>query len=301
MNRIGFHYFQDTNHYRLSDLNTWLPVLNRLGSHWLVLATPPDRAIPEPFIHGLLDNRVEPVLQFNFTPETLPKMSDLIFLFKVYAKWGLRYISLFDKPNIRTLWKTTNWARTDLVERFLDIYLPLAEACLVCGLIPIYPALEPGGDYWDTVFLRASLQGIKRRGHKHLLEKLVVGAIARTAGKPLNWGAGGPERWPGARPYFTSETIQDHRGFRIFDWYDALIRSVLVEPKPIFLFEVDPTTSNAADVQAHARDSLLIAQNLEGKTPQSMEPVSDVVLGSAFWLLSGSPDTPEYPKAWFRI
>ena len=205
MNRIGFHYFQDTDHYRKCDLNTWLPIFKRLNTRWLVLTAPKDYAIPEPFLQGLLDNQVEPVLQFNLSPDALPKSEDLSFLLDIYAKWGVRYISLFHKPNMRSLWKTTHWARIDLVERFLDIYLPMAETCLAHGLIPIFPALEPGGDYWDTVFLRASLKGIKRRGHKYLLEKLVIGAIARTGGRPLNWGAGGPERWPETRPYFTSE------------------------------------------------------------------------------------------------
>ena len=299
MNRIGFHYFQDTDHYRKSDLNAWLPILDRLKSRWMVLAAPKDRAIPEPFLEGLLDNQVEPVLQFNLTPDALPKAEDLHFLLEIYAKWGVRYISLFQKPNMRSQWKTTNWARIDLVERFLDIYLPLAETCLACGLIPVFPPLEPGGDYWDTVFLRASLQGIKRRGHKYLLQKLVIGAIAKTGGKPLNWGTGGPERWPEAQPYNTSEK-EDHRGFRIFDWYDALIQSVLVEARPIFLFGVDPSASDDPEYQTYTNDSLLIAHLLEGKTVESLDPIPDTVLGAAFWLLSAPQGTPEYPNAWFR-
>ena len=38
-NRIGFHYFPDQNHYRESDLYTWLPELKTLGATWLILDT----------------------------------------------------------------------------------------------------------------------------------------------------------------------------------------------------------------------------------------------------------------------
>jgi len=34
-NRIGFHYYPDTFHYREKDLQTWLPELQGLGAGWL--------------------------------------------------------------------------------------------------------------------------------------------------------------------------------------------------------------------------------------------------------------------------
>jgi len=39
-NRIGFHYFPDADHYRESDLYTWLPELKTLEASWLVLDAP---------------------------------------------------------------------------------------------------------------------------------------------------------------------------------------------------------------------------------------------------------------------
>ncbi|PKP01191.1 MAG: hypothetical protein CVU11_15960, partial [Bacteroidetes bacterium HGW-Bacteroidetes-6] len=41
----------------------------------------------------------------------------------------------------------------DLVERFLDRFLPLANQVVSEGAVPVMPALEPGGNYWDTAFL----------------------------------------------------------------------------------------------------------------------------------------------------
>ena len=123
MTRIGFHYFQDTQHYRESDLDTWLPELKELEAKWLVLKAPIDRAIPEHFIQGLLEAEIQPILDFDLSPDQMPPSPELFFLYNIYAKWGLKYVNLFKKPNIRSSWESTNWAQTDLAERFLDIFL----------------------------------------------------------------------------------------------------------------------------------------------------------------------------------
>jgi hypothetical protein len=60
--RLGFHYYPDTLHYRASDLYTWLPELKAMGAGWLTLVAPPNYAIPEPFLHGLLAAGIEPIL-----------------------------------------------------------------------------------------------------------------------------------------------------------------------------------------------------------------------------------------------
>jgi len=294
MKRIGFHYYPDTKHYRQSDLAKWLPILQRLGASWLVMISPSERAIPEHFISGLIEAGIQPIVQFPFPPDQVPTSVDLKLLFKTYSRWGVQYIVLFDRPNLRNFWKSSSWAQTDLVERFLDIYLPIAESCLNAGLIPIFPALEPGGDYWDTAFLRASLQGIQRRRHSQLLQKLVIGAYAWAGDRSLDWGIGGPERWPGTRPYFTPKEEQDHRGFRIFDWYDALIQSVLVEPLPIFLFGMGCPIDDGPEFKTHTQKNFKMAQFLRDETI----PVD--VIGGVFWLVGNSSDNSHTRGAWFH-
>ena len=108
---------------------------------------------------------------------------------------------IFDKPNIKSSWASSAWAQHDLVERFLDRFIPVASAVIHLGLIPIFPPLEPGGDYWDTAFLKSSLESMKRRGKTDILDKLVLSAAGSFSNHGLSWGAGGPERWPGSRPY----------------------------------------------------------------------------------------------------
>ena len=64
-NRLGLHYFPDTLHYRVRDLEVWLPQLSQMGIHWLTLLAPLERSIPEYFINGLLTSGIQPVLHYQ--------------------------------------------------------------------------------------------------------------------------------------------------------------------------------------------------------------------------------------------
>ncbi len=274
MTKIGFHYFHDTQHYRKSDLNTWLPALRKMRAKWLVLEAPLHYALPEHFICDLIDANIQPVLHFKMPPDQLPPKGNIQLLIKTYHRWGGKYVALFDRPNLGTVWKNTAWAQADLVERFLDIFLPLANMCTQAGLIPIFPPLEPGGDYWDTAFLRAALQGMLRRGHQSLLEDLIIGAYAQSKDHPLNWGAGGPERWPEARPYYTSPDQQDQRGARLFDWYKAIGSAILPFAPRIFLFGIGVNQPDPQNID--------LAHLCDGDDIEGLEALPDEVLGTAF-------------------
>jgi hypothetical protein len=310
-NRLGFHYYPDTLHYQQSDLSTWLPELRALNASWLTLIAPNDHAIPEPFIHGLLKEAIQPILHFQLPLEQPENIETLKLLFRTYAKWGVQYIILFDRPNVRSAWSSTTWAQSDLVERFLDIYLPLANLILESGLKPVFPPLEPGGDYWDTAFLRAALESIQRRGQNQLLESLILSAYAWVDSNPLDWGAGGPERWPSARPYSTPAGQQDQKGFYIFDWYLAISKAVLANPLPILLvgagsrltINIDHA-SNQEETINHAKRNLVIAQGLfdhgdNSQVPFSLDPISPLVMACNLWLLVADPHSPYATQAWF--
>lgn len=309
--RIGFHYFPDADHFREDDLKTWLPRLQSLGAAWLILLAPPGRAIPEAFLGGLMRGGIEPVLHFPLPLGAPPASEELTVLFETYARWGVHYAILFDRPNSRFSWPSSAWAKSDLVERFLDRFLPLAEMASNAGLHPVFPPLEPGGGYWDTSFLRAALQSMERRGRARVLERLALAAYAPSGERPLNWGCGGPERWPGTRPYFTPSGAEDQRGLHIFDWYGAIARAVIGEALPMLLlglgsFRSGATTGKAAHLSEdeHLRRNLAIAAALAGVGPlptpvEALEPLPEQVLAGNFWLLSAAPENPHLPRAWF--
>lgn len=314
--RMGIHYFPDTLHYRETDLQTWLPELQALGISWLFMRSELGRAVPEHFLRGLKGAGIEPVIQFRLPLERLPDRREMETLLSVYARWGARCVMFFDRPNARTSWPSPSWLQQDLVERFLDRYLPAAGLAVEHGLAPVFPALEPGGSYWDTTFLRSALQAMLRRKQEHLLQKLILSAYAWTGRHTLDWGAGGPERWPESRPYQTPTGSQDQRGFRIFDWYSAIARSVLQHDLPILLLQagqpVDPALpiKDAAGVEndpaSQPATTVAIARLLAGEladdpiAPENaLDPIPAQVIGCGFWLLSAGAGSPFARQAWF--
>lgn len=300
--RLGLHYFPDTLHYREADLQAWLPVLQELCAGWLVLRAELCRAIPEHFIRGLKKAGIEPLIQFKLPLGRQPDLRELNPLLEVYADWGARYVLLFDRPNARESWSASGWVQQDLVERFLDRYLPAASAAQKAGLTPVFPALEPGGSYWDTAFLRSALEGMQRRKQDALLQNLVLAAYAWTGDRSLDWGGGGPERWPQARPYHTPEGSQDQRGFRIFDWYLAVANSVLAGPCSVLLLQAglpgDPGDPCSDMRRAKEETVLNIARLLDGETLMDpmedgnvLDPIPPQVIGCNFWLLNSGAES----------
>lgn len=312
--RLGFHYFQDSLHYRESDLAKWVPELTAMGISWLVLKSPVDRAIPEQFIRGIVDAGIEPLIDFDLSLSKPVALSDLSLLFKAYSRWGAHGILLFDRPNAFRSWTKATWARQDLVERFLDRFLPIASSALDEGLIPILPPLEPGGSYWDTSFLKSMLTSLIRRNPANLLEKLVISAYAFDQHHDLNWGAGGSQKWTTVRPYFTPPEQQDHIGFRIMDWYREISLTVLDRECPMILFgagtPADPLKEKniTYSQDEHRQNNLVIARLLEARknnaideTLSSFTAVPPNVIACNYWLLSAEPDELGASQAWYGI
>lgn len=316
--RLGFHYFPDTYHFREADLHSWLPVLQDLGASWLVLRSDVDRAIPESFLRGLKKANIEPLIQFSLPLDQIPDLKEIGMLLDVYARWGARYAVFFDSPNMRSAWPASGWVQQDLVERFLDRFLPVANLAMQSGMAPVFPPLEPGGSYWDTAFLRSALRAIQRRKNDLLLQSLVLSAYARTSGpaddstSPLDWGAGGPERWPESRPYHTPAGSQDHRGFRIFDWYLSIARSELGEICPIVLLQAglpghpDALTGETARSPRSAQlyadiASLMAGDAVPDRSHQGklLDPAPSNVIACAFWLLGAGAGSPFTGQEWF--
>ncbi len=308
-NRLGFHYYPDTFHYRMHDLEVWLPELNRLGASSITLLAPSERAIPEYFLQGLIAASIQPVLHFQLPTHQPLSNESFRLLFSNYARWGVRYVALYDRPNLRINWRSSSWAQSDLVERFLDYYIPLASVALQEGLTPVFPPLEPGGDYWDLAFLRDALRGILRRGQERLLEAQIIGAYAWTGDHPIDWGLGGSECWPGARPYSNSTDCQDHLGFRIFDWYLEISQQELGKRLPMILLRAGSLPESHPEVEgaivegkAHAQINLAIARLVSGEIDDKTgkAPVPPEVLACNFWLLAAHERSAFATQAWFQ-
>ena len=293
--RLGYHYYPDDRHFTQKDLTTWLPILESLGARWLTLRASPERAVPESFLRGLAETGIAPIVHIPARVGSI-SAADLSPLLTSYGRWGVRHVVVFDRPNQRLPWEASDWGRTLLVERFLDRLVPILQAQRTAGLQPVLPPLEPGGDYWDTAFLGAVLASLARRGQQSLLHDLAIGIYAWTFDKPLDWGAGGPSRWPEARPYHTPQGCQDQIGFHIFDWYSAVAASIASTPLPMLVLAggAAPSTSkNGLGPDTHAETNLAIARALAGGD------VPDQVVNFAYYLLAADAGTRDQASAWF--
>jgi hypothetical protein len=312
-NRIGFHYFPDTLHYREVDLQRWIPELTALKTSWLVIESPVDRAIPEKFITTLMQSGIQPIVQFKLSLAELPDTAKLEPILAAYARWGVRGVIFYDKPNNRSSWSASTWVQQGLVGRFLERFLPLANLAMQNGLNPIFPPLEPGGNYWDTAFLRAALETLEQNKQTLLLQNLVIAAYSWNRHDILNWGSGGPQRWTDTHPYFTPANQQDQRGFRIFDWYNAITQAVLQKSCPIILLgsgaASDPIDkpSRIYRPEQHTAINLAIVRTLYGeKVPDpadsknAVEPIPDYVIACNFWLLTTEIGDPYQNQAWYQ-
>jgi len=312
--RLGFHYFPDTLHYTERDLQIWLPLLMELRVGWIVLQSETDRAIPEAFLTGLINAQIAPIIQFPVAITQAPKIADIAPIIEAYSHWGVKYIQIFDRPNLRSAWPKGYWTQQDLVERFLDRWLPFANEIVRMGVFPVFPALEPGGNFWDTAFLRSALQSLERRKETAILESLVLSAYAWTFNRPLTWGVGGPERWPESRAYFTPAQSEDQMGFCIYDWYQAVTQAVLDHSLSIILLQAglpahpDKLTDDVLISNEHTtamREILravmpaeLIEQTEETSTSPNLNLPPDIIACN-FWLLASDDNSKYRAHSWF--
>jgi hypothetical protein len=301
MPSLGLHYFPDETHYRAVDLQAWLPELRALGVRWLTLAGSLTRAVPEPFIRGLTEAGIAPIIHIPAAPIRPVDLPTLEPLLKTYARWGVQYVVLFSEPNARAAWSPSDWGKTALVERFLDALIPIVQAQAEAGLHPAFPPLKAGGEYWDTGFLEAALAGMARRGQSDLARQLTFAANLWTFNRPPEWGMGGLKRWPEAKPYLTPPGSQDQRGFHLFDWYTEIIQDRLGEARPILCLAGGPRIGDKTDPAFPTVD--------EPRHTSCTQEIVQAVLGGVlpthllnvnFWLLGAPEGSPFAKDAWYR-
>jgi hypothetical protein len=282
-NTIGFYYRTDDQHYTQGDLHQWISVLRSLQVRWLVLPASEKQGVPEPFIRGLLRAGVDPVIHLTSTFSSIDP-NDIQPAIASYASWGARMVVVGDRPNLRRQWTPADWARGGLVEQFLDRFIPIWQAQIQHGLPPVFPPLEPGGDYWDTAFLQSCLTSLVRRGKENLARELILSIYAWTYDKPLDWGAGGPDAWPESRPYITPKGSQDQIGFCIADWYEGIARKVIDAELQIIVLGggVEPARAHTGrDPQREAEIHAAIAETVLTGT------YSKRLVGFCFYPLTG--------------
>ena len=296
---IGFHYFPDDSHYRSADIDHWLPKLHDLGATWLTLISSTNRSIPETFLSPLIQSGIEPIIHIK-TDHIMPlDIDEMDSTMHAYANWGVKYLCIFDCPNIRTSWKSGDFDQKNLVERFVDCWIPIAQLQLACGLPAILPPLYQGGTYWDTSFLSTVLKTIIDRQHHEILDNLILGIYSLAGAHAADWGRGGNKAWPASQPYRTPPGSQDQTGFWSFNWYAEVMENIIGETRPMLMLaggarrgQIDPKTNQKKDTAWHTTCNTTIAHAmLAGHLP-------DYLLNVNYWLLCAQADDVESDDAW---
>jgi hypothetical protein len=298
---IGFHYYPDIFHYTRDDLNFWLTELKEMGASWLVVLSDPVTPVPEFFINGLRDADIEPLVRI-YTPAVRPfDQAALRKVMEAYVQLNVHYVHVYNEPNLTVEWDWSEWSKPALVDRFMEMVIPCMETIKDVGLTPVFTPLSPGGNYWDTVFLQTAFDYMVLKGKESLFDTMAVGIHNYPFNKPLDWGKGGPTRWPDARPYYCPEGCQDQVGFYMFEWYDAIIRPRVGHSLPMLSFENGPLVGNqdhtgypAVDEAAHARIAVDMTRMLMDNV------VPDYVFNNAFWLLQNGLGNPFEGHSWYK-
>jgi hypothetical protein len=129
-----------------------------------------------------------------------------------------------------------------------------------------------------------------------LISDLTLSLYAWTYEKPLDWGAGGPERWGEVRPYYTPPDSEDQIGFRIFDWYSAIASNGSAHSVPLINIAGGYTpiqVSSNLDLEKHAGINGDIVRLLSGgNVPPTLQNVS-------FYLLASETSHPHHAATWY--
>lgn len=234
---IGFQYFTSQEYLINQQLNSWLPSLRRTGASAIIFSAGFDFAVPEDVIQCAIKNQLKPIIHFTPSLPTNQNFGEVSYLFDLYAKWGVKEVILGNKPNTRASWEIGAWQHENLVNQFLDRFVVLAHHSAKMGLIPVFPPLQPGGEFWDSAFLELAMEGLKQHQSIDVLDNLMLSSYGYTFNKPLSWGMGGPERWSSSKPYSTPEGQENQLGFHNFEWMQAISQKVTRKNLPVMILD----------------------------------------------------------------
>ena len=297
---VGFHWFPDHYHYEKRYFDTFVPELKAMGASWLLVLSDGVNTIPDWFLRGLIEQDIEPIIRVYTRFVTFIDQAALRRACKHYASLGVHYVHVFNEPNLKLEW--AEWNPERLPARFMDYLIPCLETMYsVEGIIPVFTPLAPGGDYWDTSFLKEALAILNQKGKKYLYDKMAIGIHNYGFNKPLTFGKGGSKRWTCARPYQRPPGCEDQTGFYLFEWYDEIVSQLTGRRLPFIgcengmrLGDADDPRSPAINEALHAeRHAAMCQMTMKGELPYYF-------FNNAFWLLAAEDDNFFVRHSWYR-
>lgn len=160
-------------------------------------------------VKKLVDAGIEPVMRL-YTPTLEPIKGDVEGMVRHYVAEGVHYFQPFNEPNL----SIEQPDGVPSVDRYLDCWIPAAQAIIRGGGLPGFGSLAPGGDKNDIEFLNQALDGLRNRGQLGLLDKGWLSMHNYTHNHPI-------------------EERADTDGFFKFRAYHSILKNALGRDLPI--------------------------------------------------------------------
>jgi len=132
-------------------------------------------------VEQLVANGIMPVMRI-YTPGLVPLEGDLEATVRHYRQLGVHYYQLYNEPNL----VFENNGQQPSVDRYLDLWVPLARRVIAAGGYPGFGALSPNGEVDDRVFLARAIDRLRERGELDVLERAWLSVHNYCGGRPLS-------------------------------------------------------------------------------------------------------------------
>lgn len=255
--------------------------IKNIRPNFCVVRSESNRAISESAITTIVNESCEPIIRFHLPLNKKTQDYELEALLKAYRNWGVKRVIFFDQPNLISTWGSEAWIQRDLINRFLDRIIFTSELSIELGLSPVFPPLDPLGNFPDLTFFRQCLENLQIR-NPGILDFLELSVLAWTHKHDLNWGAGGINIHPLNRESDEMICAGDHRSIRIYEWYDQICQAIIQKSLPIHLLQTGLVTNCNSlpkwdDVNV-LNEIISLANNPNSVSGCNTLPISDYVL-----------------------
>ena len=116
-------------------------------------------------VSKLVGAGIEPVMRL-WSAKLEPIQGDIEGMVRHYVSMGVHYFQPFNEPNL----SVEQPDGVPSVDRYLNAWIPAAQAIVRGGGLPGFGSLAPGGDKNDVTFLTEALDGLRSRGQLDALD-----------------------------------------------------------------------------------------------------------------------------------
>jgi hypothetical protein len=234
-NGRGMHWIPTTSQSP-DAVDRFVAEAQRMGVKWVTfLNNGANIGDNDYLVNKLVSAGIEPIMRL-WTPTLQPIQGDVEAMVRHYVAEGVHYFQPYNEPNL-------NDEQPDgkvSVDRYLDNWIPAAQAIIRGGGLPGFGSMAPGGDMDDQQFLTQALAGLHDRGQLGLLDKGWLSMHNYTHNHPI------------AEPYTD--------GFFKFRNYHKILSAALGRDLPIIGTEGGTFVGEQEDLSMPAADASTVAQ-----------------------------------------